>query len=575
MKNKYIVIMLVALFYLDVAKAQDNTFFMDDNSLVSIQSGATLHVEGDVHMDSNSDLDNAGIINLQGDWRFESTTVDLTSSIGADEQGLINFENNFSGNPHNIGAKQTIYAPADMMEAAAFYDIDINNDGNLLDLSGGSIEVKNTLEFKDANDVVRTDASSHGTAGQDYAHIVYLNNTSPSALVSGSGTANNATGAYIEGKLQWALAAGNTYTFPIAIDGADYTEPFTLAVTAVPANGTVTGYIIDNAASTIGTTIYSDIATHGGSSGVEDFSTALEGADGKLDKVVFDSEYALAWQVDANTGSGWNYTFTGYPGAIMQSETFEDFDSKNIGLLLKDGVPEGGTSASAPTPWTAGTDADGYQVNFNPALLYTYNGASFSTFRVAGSTNLANDEALPVELLSFDGIAEREYNSLSWATASEENSSHFEIEKSKDGLLFEIIGTETARGNSISYASYEYIDRQLQPLAYYRLKMIDMDGSYEYSNIIKIKRTGDKGYANIFPNPTNGLVRLVAGVSSSTNISIYLVDALGRELLTEQMFSNANGELIMDMDMSSFTAGSYILRIVDGEEIMTRVIVKK
>lgn len=576
-KKKDLFVMLLVILHCGIMIAQDNTFYMDDNSGVTIQSGATVHIEGDFHIDTGADLDNAGTIELQGDWRYESVSVDITlGPNNPEEQGLVVFQNNYPGNPHNVGNPQAIHALADMQFNGSFYDIDINNDADMVYLDGGSINVRNTLEFKDANDIFRTDATSHGTAGQDYAHTVLISNFDPTSIVGSSGTATGANGGYIEGKLELGVSDGNNYIFPIGVQKgtADNTEPFELNVATAPASAIVMGYIHNAPTSAVNTTtLYCDIADHQGSAGVEQFGTATPGADGKLDKITSDCQYSLAWRAETATLGAWDYTFTGHAGTNLQGEcSFLTFGGTELSFLAKDGVPvtEGTALSSAPSPWTAGADPDGYQVC--PAGSLSYTGTSFSEFRVGGST--ATDEALPVELLSFAGRAEKEYNTLLWKTASEEQFSHFEIERSHDGISFEYIGTETARGTPALGASYEHRDRELQPLTYYRLKIVDKDASYEYSNIVSINRERET-YVRIYPNPTNNWIKLNASVSSNTDVNIDILDALGREMASQKITSDSVGKLATDIDVSSFTSGSYILRIADGKNVMTRVLMKK
>jgi len=85
--------------------------------------------------------------------------------------------------------------------------------------------------------------------------------------------------------------------------------------------------------------------------------------------------------------------------------------------------------------------------------------------------------ALPVELLYFEGVQYSSFNSLKWATASEQNSSHFIIEKSIDGETWKEITSKPAAGNSTTKINYYYLDNINQfTLHYYRLIQYDIDG---------------------------------------------------------------------------------------------------
>ena len=98
------------------------------------------------------------------------------------------------------------------------------------------------------------------------------------------------------------------------------------------------------------------------------------------------------------------------------------------------------------------------------------------------------EQPLPVELLYFEGIAYPLFNNLKWATASEQNSSHFNIERTEDGKEWKVIGYELAAVNSQSVINYTYLDYYKQDnTVYYRLVQYDVDGEYEIYGPIAIQ----------------------------------------------------------------------------------------
>ncbi|MCB0514406.1 MAG: hypothetical protein KDC60_08255, partial [Bacteroidetes bacterium] len=137
---------------------------------------------------------------------------------------------------------------------------------------------------------------------------------------------------------------------------------------------------------------------------------------------------------------------------------------------------------------------------------------------------------LPIELLSFTGYNDGDVNVLNWVTASERNSSKFEIEKSSDASTFEYIGEVPAAGNSIIELGYNFIDPNPQfGDNYYRLKMIDSDGTFKYSEIINIKVREDNmgvqdGIIKIYPNPTNGYLNIQYQSSRDNNLDLQIFD---------------------------------------------------
>tara|TARA_B110000967_G_C18855239_1_gene546846 strand:+ start:778 stop:1566 length:789 start_codon:yes stop_codon:yes gene_type:complete len=93
---------------------------------------------------------------------------------------------------------------------------------------------------------------------------------------------------------------------------------------------------------------------------------------------------------------------------------------------------------------------------------------------------------LPVDLISFEAEREEDNIKLNWSTASEENNDYFEIQKSYDGEVFTPIGYVDGAGNSNEVLDYSYTDSETNK-AYYRLKQLDYDGEFEYSDIVVVK----------------------------------------------------------------------------------------
>jgi len=124
------------------------------------------------------------------------------------------------------------------------------------------------------------------------------------------------------------------------------------------------------------------------------------------------------------------------------------------------------------------------------------NGSSNSDFTIT-STNVTgfswfnfgsqNNNPLPVELLYFNGTTYPTFNNLKWATASEQNSSYFDLERSTDGIDWRVVGTKTAAGNSTEKITYSYLDVINQfTIHYYRLVQYDIDGKFKIYGPIAI-----------------------------------------------------------------------------------------
>jgi hypothetical protein len=203
-------------------------------------------------------------------------------------------------------------------------------------------------------------------------------------------------------------------------------------------------------------------------------------------------------------------------------------------------------------------------VTTNYTVTATFNGmingdGTFQTCPFTQSKLVTVDEncVLPIYLSSFTGENEGNTNHLYWVTEQEINSSHFEIERSNDAIDFYYIG----RANANETNPYEFIDEV--PLVgdnYYRLKMIDLDGSYSYSKIINIKTELNKLNFMLFPNPVDDVLtyRFYTAMSESFHVQIFNIR--GEEVLS---YSKATQNLInvFVLDLKELASGFYTVII--------------
>ncbi|MEL6925011.1 MAG: T9SS type A sorting domain-containing protein, partial [Bacteroidota bacterium] len=151
---------------------------------------------------------------------------------------------------------------------------------------------------------------------------------------------------------------------------------------------------------------------------------------------------------------------------------------------------------------------------------------------------------------------------LAWRSATEENVSHFEIEKRGDINEWRNIGRLEAVGWSVTTQQYAYVDAQ--PLSgnnYYRLKMVDQDESYEYSPIRAVEPSAaDKTSIQIFPNPTADQLnlRLPHTTTADGDVSLQIFDQQGRLQLQAQRTVESG---ILSLSLQRLAPGSYVIRL--------------
>jgi hypothetical protein len=214
----------------------------------------------------------------------------------------------------------------------------------------------------------------------------------------------------------------------------------------------------------------------------------------------------------------------------------------------------GGSVASLKFCWVSGNEAPG----FNPSsqvMVGRYNGTAWYqvpavvsgtgivsdpyTASVSGITQfypfgVGNDGALPVELIAFYGESNNTDISLHWNTATEINSNRFEIERKElAGTMWLKIGSVYANFLSNSPKSYSFTDRNLHPGEYqYRLKMIDNDGSFQYSKTVEVKAKITMGIelCQNYPNPFNPSTTIKYKIPFDGNVLIEVFDVLGSKV---------------------------------------------
>jgi hypothetical protein len=172
---------------------------------------------------------------------------------------------------------------------------------------------------------------------------------------------------------------------------------------------------------------------------------------------------------------------------------------------------------------------------------------------------------LPVELITFNGYNDGLVNVLNWSTASELNTLKFEVEKSLDAVNFSYIGEKAAAGNSNVTINYTLNDEHpVLGSNYYRLKMIDKDGQYEYSEIINIKvddiPAANDGIIKVYPNPTTGQINIVYQAANSQKLNLDVFNVIGQSMFNKIYELNAGLHTLV-LDAAEYAKGVYILNL--------------
>lgn len=178
---------------------------------------------------------------------------------------------------------------------------------------------------------------------------------------------------------------------------------------------------------------------------------------------------------------------------------------------------------------------------------------------------------LPVELTSFTGVLEGGNTILKWETESELNNAGFEVQRSADGLSWDILGFVNGNGTTVETQTYNFVDENPLVKNYYRLKQMDFSGTYEYSNVIIVNANVKTPSANalVYPNPTSGTFNIeVENMETAAQVTIF--NNFGQLMKTVQLTNQTTA-----ISLEEFSNGTYYIQVLNGKNTTYQTIIKQ
>ncbi len=210
--------------------------------------------------------------------------------------------------------------------------------------------------------------------------------------------------------------------------------------------------------------------------------------------------------------------------------------------------------------------------NFTIALLDSASGRLASLIYTAwtdAGSPLLSGGYLPVEITSFKTNVVGSSVVLNWATAAEQNNLGFDIERSNDGNVFKKIYFVSGKGNSTEENHYSFTDNKTNSgTFYYRLKQIDFNGSFNYSEVIKADIAASPNKFDLnqnYPNPFNPSTTISYQLSAVSKVSLKVYDVLGREVATLVNEVQSPGNYSVQLGNNSnigLTSGIYFYKLI-------------
>lgn len=351
------------------------------------------------------------------------------------------------------------------------------------------------------------------------------------------------TGAIIGKYRKWVNNSASTYLFPVGMP--NQRQNATLTFTSAPMNGgTITAEFRQ---------------------GMPVAGSGLPLQEGTINVDVVSPTGYWAMEADANLAAG-----VGTYDLSLNAKNFANVSDYTSLVMIKRSNDNGPWTLEGMHQQTSGTNSN--------CLLQRTGLTSFSQFAIGSDANI---NAFPVEWLEFTATPDgaQKLVLLKWTTTREVNSSHFEVERSQDGIVFEKIGEEKSIGNSTVATTYPAKD--LSPLpgkSYYRIKQIDLNGAESYSDIraVRLSGTQELGFS-LYPNPSRGQISIAVEASNlDTEMSSCVVtDVQGKILFHERLSqTNFDGQKLRIDLRNQVSQGIYFVSLKTPEgEISEKLII--
>ncbi len=239
---------------------------------------------------------------------------------------------------------------------------------------------------------------------------------------------------------------------------------------------------------------------------------------------------------------------------ISAIKTYQGTQNQTINGIGNGGIGDITIAYKVTVPSTQANPQNGFNVNLTPPL-YTI-GINAPGDDAVSAYTYGSAGTLPSKLASFNAVVNNCVTSVRWTSTNELNFRNYEVEYSKDGINYSSVSTVNGLGNNSSYSANH---NPAQGKAYYRLKMVDMDGRAEYSGIIALNVSCGKGSVLVYPVPTRDVLNVNITGADSKGTQATLYNQAGQNVLSRNLSNGSN-----QLDVSRLARGIYQLRLINN-----------
>ncbi|GAA0892328.1 T9SS type A sorting domain-containing protein [Fulvivirga kasyanovii] len=529
-------------------EVSNDLIFENNGTRLTNNSSGNFEVKGDVELAAiTSRLENNGNISITGDLktggalatanRIENNASGILTIGGdinfngaantVDNYGIVNQSGNFTGidllcdfDNHDGGTWNWLYTggwPDPNMSSV------LTPNGTVVYAGAGNqpvlpvaynnlvISGSGTKQLQANTAVIGTMTLSNGKLALNDADLIIGSSATISNASSSRYIITNGTGKLIQNGIGAGGRTGNVL-FPIGTSASSYTPLI------INNSGTADNYSVR-----LGSVVYD-----GGYSGTAQTSDVVNKTWYIDEEVIGGSDVALTFQ--------WN-----------DADQLSGFSPTDVKVIHYDGAQ-----------WE--TMASGAATGSGTYTMTATNISSFSPFGIEGGAG-----TLPVELLYFKGDMTGDVAVLEWATASELNNDYFTVERTTDLENFDIVTTIKGKGTTEERNDYKYHDNKpLSGTVYYRLKQTDFDGTFTYSDIIKISNNSvsETAELNMYPVPNQGdqLTIRITGLTTEKETPVVVYNTQGQIVHQQQVVIENSSEVVLAFQ-EKLPVGVYTLRV--------------
>jgi hypothetical protein len=491
----------------------DKVFLLDDNGQACISStdASATGTLTNLTVKSGANLTLAGTLTINGNLLNEGT-IDLSSRT-------LDVKGNFTSNGTLTEGTGTVSLTGSSAQTVAgsdlgFYKLTVNNSNGASLSNDASISEELTL------------TNGHLTLGSSNLTL-----GSTAKAIAGTLSSSNMIVAAGTGELRKEFTSIGTFDFPVGtIAGGDEYSPVTLTFNS----GTTfagTEYVGVRVQDARCSSMNSGVNTYINRNWVIEPSVGISNYDYDVELHYVDADVVLGSFTEGDIVPV-KYSAGQWYQADMINSVFTNTIKQGSGFMF---------AASNYMAWGGLT--------------------TFSEFGGGGGSG----QPLPVELTSFNGACDNGVISLAWETASENNSSHFDVEKSRDGENWTVLSTIAAAGTSNEIISYQAVDHSATDgNNYFRLRQVDIDGTEKLYDPINVSCEAiSVGYFSSYPNPSGNAFQIVVNNEDLVGECVLnMVDAQGKVI--ERRAIEVKPGINMFVMNQNLNPGMYFLNVSNG-----------